>query len=417
MDSYLTIFIITIIYAHNVINIPALNYGFDWDGHVEYIRFLAKNLSLPEAKDGWEMAQPPLYYIVAAIIFQSFGGEVNNESSLFAIQVVSTLISIFGMVIIWKVLQLLFPERKLLQNFGLWFSVILPAGILMVPTISNEVFSWIISWMTLWLTIKLGFSQETGWRQGIIIGFVCGLALLSKYTPFILFISIVTVFSLRFLQDFKQWKFLMGFTITTFVVSGWFYARNVFLYGNVFFGNWDSAAGFGFNQIPGYRWTDFYFNFGSVLFQVPWRTTFSSLWDGVYASWWGDSLQVYQMHKSLAPLVISAMIYWLALLPTLAMIFGFGLAIRKLVIEEWNHPYLLLVVYTILLLAALILFTLKIPAYSTVKGHFLLAFLPCIAVFAGIGLEWLYICAGKLRWLFIGNIGSLTLLIVYSFWF
>ena len=92
--SYLIISIITIIYGHNVINIPALNYGFDWDGHVEYIRFIAANLSVPEAKDGLEMAQPPLYYAVASIIFQSFGGEVNNESSLFAIQVFGTLISL-----------------------------------------------------------------------------------------------------------------------------------------------------------------------------------------------------------------------------------------------------------------------------------------------------------------------------------
>jgi hypothetical protein len=46
-------------------------HGFDYQGHLDYIRFIDMTASLPLANQGWEMYHPPAYWALTAIIFEA----------------------------------------------------------------------------------------------------------------------------------------------------------------------------------------------------------------------------------------------------------------------------------------------------------------------------------------------------------
>ena len=51
--------------ANNFRKLPA-GLGYDLEGHLDYIRFIADRGQLPDASDGIEMFQAPLYYAISA---------------------------------------------------------------------------------------------------------------------------------------------------------------------------------------------------------------------------------------------------------------------------------------------------------------------------------------------------------------
>src|SRR5713226_1207950 len=48
---------------------PAI--GFDYAGHLDYVRFIDFNLSIPLADRGWQTYHPPAYYALAAAVFEA----------------------------------------------------------------------------------------------------------------------------------------------------------------------------------------------------------------------------------------------------------------------------------------------------------------------------------------------------------
>ena len=55
-----------LLFVHNFPSMPAAD-GFDATSHLQYVSYVEHNKALPSASEGWEMFQPPLYYIISAI--------------------------------------------------------------------------------------------------------------------------------------------------------------------------------------------------------------------------------------------------------------------------------------------------------------------------------------------------------------
>jgi hypothetical protein len=45
----------------------------DWHGHLDYVKYIAENKSLPPTNACWECHQPPTYYTIAALFYAPFG--------------------------------------------------------------------------------------------------------------------------------------------------------------------------------------------------------------------------------------------------------------------------------------------------------------------------------------------------------
>jgi hypothetical protein len=53
--------------VNNITKIP-LTVGFDHWAHYEYITYIAEKWTLPLANEGWQMFQPPVFYLIAALL-------------------------------------------------------------------------------------------------------------------------------------------------------------------------------------------------------------------------------------------------------------------------------------------------------------------------------------------------------------
>ena len=409
---FLLFLIAVIIQLHNVSTYAHTRSHFDWQGHVDYIQHIATHWKIPIATDGWEMFQPPLYYLISAVILKTSGG------SLKAVQIFTTLTGLGNLLFSWFLLCQVFPTQTRKRNLGFSIIAMLPMGFYMNSMVSNEIFSGSVISGTIVLSTYLLFKKGlTSHKASILIGLASGLGLLSKYTALFVLLSLLLLLGLRFITRQITWKRIVTVICTVSLTCGWLYGRNIVRFGDPFIGNWDEASGFHYEQSPGYRNVQFYTQFGSVFYHLPVRSRWVSFWDGKYGSMWTDTHGTFLNLSNPTTQLLGSLSLWLALLPTLAIVFGFGYAIKFLILHEWNHPYFVMVTTSVLTILSLVSFTMEIPTYSTIKAFFFLSMIPIIGVFAALGLERLCLNLGKLRWIVYIHLGTFYGIVSYLFWY
>lgn len=421
--DYLLILVAIAIFSVNVHN--TLNYKyeracFDWLGHVSYIKHVASKWRPPIATEGWEMFQPPLYYFLSAFIYRIFGGETAEPNSLKAVQFFSMFSGIANAFFALWILRILFPKNKAIQTMGFSMAGLMPMCLYMNPLISNEIFAGAMISLCIALLVKYGFTKRILLRHYLIMAFAIGLAMLSKYTAFFVFITTATVFGLRMFNSQYRKSELRGFLLflaVVFVICGWFYIRNTVIFFDPFIGNWDEESTHHYEQLPGYRTLRFYIRFGSVFFHVPERSHWASFWDGQYGSMWGDSHDNFLRTDDVRIKRLEMTIIYLALLPTVAILLGFFQSFKKIVISWTLKPDLALVIVNALTLISIFSFTMEVPFYSTIKAFFFLSLIPAIAVFGGKGLYTMCQNLGRWRYIVYFNLVVLYMLIVDLFWY
>jgi len=405
--------------------------GFDPIQHADYVRFVTQRWQIPDVSNGWEMSQPPLYYVLSAAVFTCFGGVGRERMALKAVQLITPFAMLGTLVLAWRLLVLLFPAQARMRALGFVVAALLPVGFYMSPQVTNEVFTALVISAVMVLAARQIMRRDFRWRTAVSLGLACGLALLSKYTGLFVFTSVLCLAGLRVVTGNSgavptasahrrrlrhlAWACLL--VAVTVSLCGWLYARNLKKFGHAFIGAWDKGSGFNIVQPPGYRTPAYYARFGAVFWHDPGRSLFSSFWDGMYASLWADPHRVFlNLNDPDAP-TLSSLCLWLALLPSVAVVRGLSLTIRHLLTGEWDHPYFILLMTTVLTLTAVLTFGLEHPFYSNAKAHFALSLTPCAAVFAALGLETMCQRLGRLRWVVYLNLALLSAVVLYLFWY
>ena len=413
--------IILVINIHNTVTYSYKRSGFDWGGHVEYIRYMASEWRTPIATEGWEMFQPPFYYFLSAIIYSLFGGLAAEPGSLKAVQIMGALSGVANACFAWLVLRKLFRKNYLIQLLGFSVVAFLPMCFYMNPLISNEIFSGSIISLCIYLLIRYGFQKQVKIQHALILGIAVGLALLSKYTAAFVFLTAAMVLTIRVLVNPSNRKreamALAIFLIVVFALSGWLYIRNLVKFHDPFIGNWDEVSGYHYEQHHGYRTLGFYMKFGSVFFHKPERSRWASFWDGKYGSTWMDTHGSFLNLGDEQTNLYGSIIIYLALLPSVSILLGFCQSLRSVLKSARCNYSLALVMVCTLTLVSLISFTMEVPFFSTIKAFFYVSLLPCIAVFAGKGLYTMSRNLGRFRYILYANLVILYLLIVRLFWY
>jgi len=198
---FLLFLIAVIIQLHNVSTYAHTRSHFDWQGHVDYIQHIATHWKIPIATDGWEMFQPPLYYLISAVILKTSGG------SLKAVQIFTTLTGLGNLLFSWFLLCQVFPTQTRKRNLGFSVIAMLPMGFYMNSMVSNEIFSGSVISGTIVLSTYLLFKKGlTSYKASILIGLASGLGLLSKYTALFVLLSLLLLLGLRFITRQITWK-------------------------------------------------------------------------------------------------------------------------------------------------------------------------------------------------------------------
>ena len=399
------------LFANNLSVLPG-SVGFDAGGHMEYIRYLEEHRTLPLAGEGYEMFQAPLYYVLCAVLLKVFSLSVSQASGLMALRIMGLGIGAAHFALVWASLRLLFPGERSKSRWGLALAAFLPPMLYLAQYVSNEALAAALVSACVYLTLRILKGEAVSWKSSAALGVCLGAALLAKSTALLAVPAILGALLWKAwltprsgqgspraedslpARDMLRAGLVLAMCV---VVCGWHYARLWVHYGNPLIGVWDPRTGFSWWQDDGYRTSAFYLRFGAALCH-PWFSAFKSFGDGIYATLWGDGL-----FGGAADLVsrppwnydLMSVGYWLALLPTLAVIVGAGAALVNFQRRPSAEWFLLLGLGFLAALAVLYL-SVAAPYYCHIKAFYALPALIPFCACGAWGCEILRRRSGKL---------------------
>ncbi len=204
--------------------------SYDMDGHFEYIRFMLSHFSVPPATLGWETHQPPLYYLITAVLLGiSHLAAWSDTQSWDFTQQLSLWLSVASLGVSMWIGTLLFRKESEWREL-LIFGTMMAAFPLMIEfssRINNDILSLFLA--VNFLGCLLLWWRDPTLRRLLIASLVISLGFLTKANAY-LFIPILWVcISLR--PDVRFKKKLQMIALSAVViatVSGWLLALRYF---------------------------------------------------------------------------------------------------------------------------------------------------------------------------------------------
>jgi 4-amino-4-deoxy-L-arabinose transferase-like glycosyltransferase len=245
--------------------------------HFAFVRYLAINKSLPvqpkEGTDIWlrESGQPPLYYLVATPIVSAFDTSdfpdfvrfnvahpavtANSQSdapnvfihtpyeafpyrgSVLVIHLLRLFTLLWGVgaiIGVYLAAREVMPNSQWLPLAAVCLTAFNPHFIYISSVVNNDAAVACLATLTLWLCLRLLKNTESR-RCQIGLGVVLGLALLSKLSAVALLGIAGLALGMVWWRDRNTKTFFVRCLIAfglAFLVAGWWYARNWWLYGD-----------------------------------------------------------------------------------------------------------------------------------------------------------------------------------------
>jgi hypothetical protein len=396
--------------------------GFDASAHLEYIDYIKTHWKLPRANEGWQMYQPPLYYVIGALLSVPFSGKGFNPESIAVLRGLGLVIGIVQFTLVFLSLRLLFPGRLGLQLFGLLLAAFLPESLYVSHYITNEGLSAALTTAAVYFCLRVLKSETESPILFAGLAVCLGAALLTKFTgvlavPFIGLALLSRTGFRRTAKPIIRPMTLCWTSIFCLAICGWHYLRVWRQFGHPLLGNWDPVAGFNWWMEDGFHTPGYFFRAGAVL-SNPWHCGFSSFFDGLYSTLWGDGLWGGVVSLGARPpwnYELMAAGFLLALFPMALIAAGSVVALKRFVARPQPEWFLLLGLAGSTF-AALLYMNLRLPFCGQAKAFYgMTAVLPLCA-FGVLGWETLLRQSKAMTWVAVAFFGAWAMNSYASYW-
>jgi len=372
--------------------------GFDSEEHLKYISYIRQRRALPLPNEGWEMYQPPLYYLVAAASLSACKLAIKDSASVVVLRFLGALFGIAQFILVFLSLRLLLPARAALV--GLLLAVFLPMHLYLAHYVTNEILAATLMTVALYLCLRFLRTDEPRASQFGWLGLALGAAMLAKATGILLLPIVIAAIAGKLgyarAPIASSLRNLGVLVAICFAVCGWYYARIWMRFGTPLLINGGLLSGFTWWQDPGYHTTPDYLRFGRSLMN-PLFSGFAGFADGIYSTLWGDGLCGGFSSLTFAwnqqPMMAG---YLSALIPMALILTGAVVAIIRFIRKPSSELFLLLGFCAVIVLG-LIFMTLKIPSYALLKAFYGLSALTPLCFFGALGWETLTHGRARLR--------------------
>lgn len=230
----------------------------DEPAHYNYVRHLATTGQLPELKPGdwnaellerlksarfpkgqsvdsiaYESHQPPAFYLLASPLHKATA-RLPLEEQVAALRLLSVALSGATVVLAFLVVRAIFPQELSLQLAVAGFVAFLPMRSAIAGSVSNDALAELVATLLLLTMVQI---LRTGFRKGqaLLLGFLLGLALLTKmtlygYLPLALLVALLSPSQGK--NGNSSRLRLLGLTLAVaLLISGWWFVRNALVYG------------------------------------------------------------------------------------------------------------------------------------------------------------------------------------------
>ena len=198
-------------------------------GHIDYIVYVASNMSFPTKDQCWECFQPPLYYLISGFYYKALMF-LDVADRYFWLQLLSLAFFMGFLIFAVKIFDYIFAEPRL-KKLASIFLVFWPAGIIHSVRIGNDVLLYFL--YTAGLFFLLRWHKEDK-KVDLLLSVLLGsFAVCTKQNGFILLLLILIVFLLKLYRSkgrgnfFKQNGYALIIIaaaflplLTTYLVAG-----------------------------------------------------------------------------------------------------------------------------------------------------------------------------------------------------
>lgn len=377
--------------------------GFDVGKHFDYIRYIQQRKALPLADEGWEMHQPPLFYVLSAAVLGVFDVTIGSPASVDLIRALNFFAATAFILFATGCLRLLLPGRPAAQGAGLAVAAFLPMNLYMAHYLSNDILAAALGAGAVYACLRVVTADRPETRWLVLTGVLAGAAVLTKVTAVpvivVVFAALAATLGARRERRLSFWGRILGVPlIAAALVSGWHFVRVWQHFGTPFVGSFDPQSGFRWWQDPGFVTVPYLLRFGRSLVE-PFFSEFNGFPDGLYSTLWGDGLWggVATRHGR-APWNYDLMTvgYLLALVPTAFIVCGFGAALVRLA-RSPSPAWAVLVALCAATALAVLYHFLRLPYACHVKAFYALPAAAALAAFAGLGFDVLTLRFAVLR--------------------
>ena len=385
-----------VILAANNITRIALYQGFDVVPHYDYISFVAETWHTPLPSDGWQMFQSPFYYFLSAVLFKLLSPFCSLKTAALALRIIPLLCGILEVEICYRALRYVYAQRSDLQILGTLIGGLMPMNLYISQCVGNEPLAGVLTSLTLLICFHLITRDRIAvpGRYPVILGILSGFAILTKMSAGLLLLPLLML--LIYVGQRQGWRLrqtgsaLLVFAGSIGLIAGWYHIRNWIVVGRPFVGGWDPIRGIAWWQEPGYRTPAHFAAFGESLVH-PIYSALSGFWDSIYSTLWADGLLSSKIVYEYRPpwnygFMFCAVLF--ALLPALAILLGLLGTVLKPG-QSLRDGRLFAGCCILVYFSAMIYLFATVPIYSTAKATYTLGLLPCYAIMAAGGLNWL----------------------------
>jgi tetratricopeptide (TPR) repeat protein len=384
-----------ILFLNNLRSLP-IDTGYDSITHLDYIDYIRTHRALPLATDGWEMCQPPLYYILTAVILSILHTPTTGDLAINALRIFGLMIGVAHFTFVFLGARALFPKQLIKQLFCLLFAALVPEQIFLAHYVTNEFLAATLVTGSIYFCLRLLKNDNASILNSVAIGLCLGGGLSTKATavvavPFV-FGAIAFWLLLKHRADLGIWFRTLGVAaIVTIVAGGGHYLRVWKHFGKPLVHDWDPVSGFAWWTDAGYRTRSSAFGFGESL-SHPFYSSLHSFADGIYSTLWGDGLLGGDMAIETRPpwnYELMAGGYLLALVPTALILAGIVICAVRFIRRPQPASFMLLGIL-FATFGALLYMNLKLPYYCNAKAFYaLITLLPmCAAGAVGCDSLW-----------------------------
>ena len=173
--------------------------AYDWDGHLEYIRFIADHWMLPVGNQGWEFHQQPLYYLFGGGVLWVMRVLHAQDSFVPVMQFFSLIMSVGTLCIGAWIASMLFPEREKRSAFERFAFVglvaTLPNLVMFSSRVNNDVPTTLFVFLTIAFLVQ--WWKRASLESWAAVSGFAALALLTKSSALPVLVPIAIAFVLR----------------------------------------------------------------------------------------------------------------------------------------------------------------------------------------------------------------------------
>jgi len=413
---------------HNVAMFPQLR-APDGFGHFTYIWHLASTGTIPLANAGWSFFHPPLYYGWMAWVWNTF----ESVDPQVRLKLGTGAIAVSGLVhaaVAFALVRRRFPDRMLLQVAAPAFLLFLPLQLFSAGYLGNEALGAVIASLALLATVRVLERPSAG--RALVLGLLLGLGMLTKFTALATVAGALASIGLHALLRGSARRGTAMVTLASTVallVCGWFYVRNVEVYGTPFQMSRDTLAVRRVENIQAQGQRDLaeFLLFDPMIIVRPqWPRGLpstdvpllfersklrESVWTGMFANTFFDGaggqvlpyVTVDNQARRAGQILLA-----LALIPTALVLVGIFATIRRLYRTGWNNVDVTVLLCFAASMALFLVGAKAVPMHAAIKATYLMPASVMFAYWFASGLDVLDRRLPRLRSLALADCAALA---------